>query len=258
MKKNEVKIKTPFKNTNIKKLKLAVCHGQGDRPYQEDSYAYNEHMSGRRFAAVVADGMGGIEGGKEVSSFAADKLVSMAEDIDDTEAVFEQLSDIVCDINREIIDRQIPGGSTLASIYCNNQGIYWCCVGDSRVYLYRDNTLTQLNEDGDYLNRLFVRVLSGELPISSALSDPQKDSLASYMGYRRELTIDGNIKPLAPCLGDRILICSDGIYNYISEKELMEMLKEGVAEAAKKLEIYNNTKEFKNHDNYTALIIEFN
>ena len=254
---NSIIKKNPFKNSKIHRFEVAVCHGQGGRKYQEDSYAYLSRGSKTHFTAIVADGMGGLEGGKEISQFVADKLLEATNSISLNKNIYDQLSALVLQLNQEAIARNIPGGSTLACIYCNPKGLYWCCVGDSRVYLYRDGFLNHLNEDGDYINQLFVHVLKGEMPIKSAFLDAQKDSLVSYMGFRGNLIVDGNRRPLQMQSGDKILICSDGVYNYIPKVEMNKMLELPPIETAVSMEDYIRGLGHPHQDNYTAVVIDF-
>lgn len=231
---------------------------QGAREYQEDSVGFTpvdgDPMDG--FLAVVADGMGGMASGSFVSGWTVRRMLE-AEIGSGQTPVYQQLTEAARRISGEIAAGGSRGGSTMAAVFLDRSGVHICSVGDSRVYLQRGGVLTQLTEDGDYMNVLLGRVINGELTMAQAAEDSEKDSLTQFMGGGVNIQPDVNVIPIRPEAGDRLLICSDGVYNALSDKTLMQSLTLTAAGAAEDILGRVLARGFSNQDNLTAAVLEF-
>lgn len=231
---------------------------QGAREYQEDSVGFTpvdgDPMDG--FLAVVADGMGGMASGSFVSGWTVRRMLE-AEIGSGQTPVYQQLTEAARRISGEIAAGGSRGGSTMAAVFLDRSGVHICSVGDSRVYLQRGGVLTQLTEDGDYMNVLLGRVINGELTMAQAAEDSEKDSLTQFMGGGVNIQPDVNVIPIRPEAGDRLLICSDGVYNALSDKTLMQSLTLTAAGAAEDIMGRVLARGFSNQDNLTAAVLEF-
>ena len=231
---------------------------QGAREYQEDSVGFTpvdgDPMDG--FLAVVADGMGGMASGSFVSGWTVRRMLE-AEIGSGHTPVYQQLTEAARRISGEIAAGGSRGGSTMAAVFLDRSGVHICSVGDSRVYLQRGGVLTQLTEDGDYMNVLLGRVINGELTMAQAAEDSEKDSLTQFMGGGVNIQPDVNVIPIRPEAGDRLLICSDGVYNALSDKTLMQSLTLTAAGAAEDIMGRVLARGFSNQDNLTAAVLEF-
>ena len=231
---------------------------QGAREYQEDSVGFTpvdgDPMDG--FLAVVADGMGGMASGSFVSGWTVRRMLE-AEIGSGQTPVYQQLTEAARRISGEIAAGGSRGGSTMAAVFLDRSGVHICSVGDSRVYLQRGGVLTQLTEDGDYMNVLLGRVINGELTMVQAAEDSEKDSLTQFMGGGVNIQPDVNVIPIRPQAGDRLLICSDGVYNALSDKTLMQSLTLTAAGAAEDILGRVLARGFSNQDNLTAAVLEF-
>ncbi len=231
---------------------------QGAREYQEDSVGFTpvdgDPMDG--FLAVVADGMGGMASGSFVSGWTVRRMLE-AEIGSGQTPVYQQLTEAARRISGEIAAGGSRGGSTMAAVFLDRSGVHICSVGDSRVYLQRGGVLTQLTEDGDYMNVLLGRVINGELTMAQAAEDSEKDSLTQFMGGGVNIQPDVNVIPIRPQAGDRLLICSDGVYNALSDKTLMQSLTLTAAGAAEDILGRVLARGFSNQDNLTAAVLEF-
>lgn len=231
---------------------------RGAREYQEDSVGFTpvdgDPMDG--FLAVVADGMGGMASGSFVSGWTVRRMLE-AEIGSGQTPVYQQLTEAARRISGEIAAGGSRGGSTMAAVFLDRSGVHICSVGDSRVYLQRGGVLTQLTEDGDYMNVLLGRVINGELTMAQAAEDSEKDSLTQFMGGGVNIQPDVNIIPIRPEAGDRLLICSDGVYNALSDKTLMQSLMLTAAGAAEDILGRVLARGFSNQDNLTAAVLEF-
>lgn len=240
------------------KIAVGCIQDQGAREYQEDRFGFSEVKPGsqsEQFTAAVADGMGGLAAGAFVSEYTIAHLLDTQ--VDSGADVPGQLCSMVRRINSEIAAGGSRGGSTLAAVYCMPEGVYFCSVGDSRIYLQRGSVLTQLTGDADYFSILLDKVIDGKLTFQQAADDLDRDSLSQFMGSGTFLTPDMNLIPLAVQPGDRLLICSDGVYNALEPEELLQSLTLSAGGAAE--DIYGRilARGYSNQDNFTAVVLEF-
>lgn len=257
----EVYIPLKFAGGSAVGITLGSISSRGARPYQEDSFGFSsikkKDASAYGFTAVVADGMGGLSNGAVISKYTVSTLIELSMRCTPKLPADIFLQSALRQINYGVVSAKIKGGSTAAAVKCRKDGIYWCTVGDSRIYLMRSGRLTALNEDHDYISTLLDDVISRKLTYRDVLDDPQKDSLEFYIGCGEKLTVDGNVRPLIPMKNDKLLLCSDGIYNAASEDEMLDALSRPAAAAAEKLGNIIASKGYVNQDNYTAVILGF-
>lgn len=250
-----------FNGSDVKRIALGSLNNQGARSYQEDSFGFSSIDRGdveqHGFTAIVADGMGGLSGGAQVSGYVVSAMLEMQKNRDPSVPVSIYLSRALCAVNNSIVSSGLTGGSTAVVVACFPSGVHWCTVGDSRVYLFREKSLTVMNEDSDYMNQLIEQVISGDLTYDEAGEDRKKDSLAQYMGHKGGITPDANAKPLLPKDGDKLLLCTDGVYNALTSEELSELLTLPADQAAAAIESGVIAKGYSNQDNFTAVILEF-
>lgn len=250
-----------FAGSNVGKVAFGCLNNQGARNYQEDSFGFSSinpaEVKRHGFTAVVADGMGGLSGGAQISSYVVSAFLDMQKNRNPNVPLNLHLAQSLRTINNTVISSGMKGGTTCAAVVCLPAGLYWCTAGDSRIYLARGGSLTALNEDTDYLNRLIEQVISGELSYEDAQSDEKKDALAQYIGYKSGLNPEVNTKPFVPGKGDKILICSDGVYNALAAAELISALESPAFEAAELIESRVLSKGYPDQDNFTAIVLEF-
>lgn len=250
-----------FEGSDVRKIAFGSISNQGARNYQEDSFGFSsfekENVKNQGFTAVVADGMGGLSGGDRISSYVVSAMLEMQKERNVTTPVHIHLAQSLRAINSSVLASGIRGGSTAVVVMCLPCGIHWCTAGDSRVYLFRDGKLTALNEDSDYFNILIEQVISGDMTYDEADENTKKDALAQYVGFKGGITPDGNTKPLVPRKNDKLLLCSDGVYNALTSAEISESLTFEAAEAANIIENRVLAKGYSTQDNFTAIVLEF-
>ena len=244
--------------SGITEISIGNAQSRGARDYQEDSFGYTplNKVDSNGFVAVVADGMGGLAAGDKVSAYVVSSLLGMRDLISGSN-VADKFRQTVSQLNYDVVQGGTGGGCTLAAVYCRSDGVYWCSVGDSRIYLYRSGMVFQLSEDGDYQNQLLEDVIAERLSFEDMIDDPKKDSLVHYIGSRSEPIPDVNIRPLVPCSGDKLLICSDGVYNALSDEEMSLSLSKPAQQAADALAGAIINKNYTNQDNNTMIVLEF-
>lgn len=100
-------------------------------------------------------------------------------------------------------------------MFLRNGKLFWCSIGDSHIYLYRDGTLEQLNIDHNFGAQLDQMALEGSITQDEALHHPQRAALTSYLGISELTLISGNRMPFQLRKGDVLIQCTDGLYRYL-------------------------------------------
>ena len=249
------KAKTPTGKITLKAYKL---HGQGARKDQQDCFGVSptEFVDKQGVLAVVADGMGGLEHGERVSQTAASAALDgffttsgSAENV-----LLELLKKSV-----EAVDKMLgPGGikrsgSTIVMGLLRDMKFSFVSVGDSRICLFRNGELYKLNREHTYRYELAAQAVSGSGKISDVLGHPKKGGLTSYLGMGEIKYVDMPTSPIDVHPGDKLVLMTDGVYNALTDSELMAALSDVAPADAVKRAVA--AKGYTNQDNYTAVIL---
>ena len=217
--------------------------GQSDigclRKNNEDSYGYWEPEDDGEFArkgrlAIVADGMGGYEGGQEASRLAVDTLVGTYGDFegdDPQQALIEGLQAAHDEIRRYgLAHPALHGmGTTCTAVAIVDHALYYVHVGDTRLYLIRDGQITQVTRDHSYVGRL---VEAGMISREQAETHPQRNILTAALGTNPELIMDSPGHPEPLRAEDVLVICSDGLWGMVHNHEILSAVDKQSAERA--------------------------
>ena len=169
---------------------------------------------------AIADGMGGHRGGAVASELALEKVEELSH------AGKATLTDMVHSANRAVFersmsDRRVTGmGTTLTAVQVDDDGAHLVHVGDSRAYLLRAGAFRQLTDDHTLVNRM---VRAGEITREEADVHPHRNVLTRSVGTEPDVDVDADDIPVMD--GDRILICSDGLTNMVSEDQIQAILE---------------------------------
>jgi protein phosphatase len=218
------------------------------RTNNEDSMIASAHL----FA--VADGMGGHQGGEVASDLALNTLETTF-----TEPTTEGLLEAARDANAAVYQRgtgdpELHGmGTTLVAIAPTDgaDAVAWINIGDSRLYLLRDGELTQISEDHSLVQEA---VRAGDLSPEEAQVHPQRNIVTRALGLDPDAVIDGD---RIDCVsGDRYLLCSDGLYDYVEDARIAATLRrlDDPNEAAR--ELVRLANEAGGRDNITIVIVD--
>ncbi len=252
--------KAPAQNEPLK-LSFGKLQQIGKRSSQQDSFGLFGVNEG--LFAVVADGMGGLKDGDRVSQ----KIVQTIES-DCRSMSLDQLSDnlmgIVSHANDEVSrmlgpDEIYKSGSTLVAVVAEPHQFRWISVGDSRIYLYRAGRLLQLNREHIFEADLLMRAVNHQISFQDAKSNPKRKSVSSFIGMGDLKYVDEMLRPIRSLQGDRILICSDGIFNTIKEPRIEAVLSNypDPKQAAIMLETIVTQANNPHQDNFTAIILSY-
>lgn len=188
------------------------------RERNEDSCFVGERV----FA--VADGLGGHTAGEVASNLALDPLRQLDER--PSKEVYTKLAEAVRKGNRAVFDRadaepSLKGmGTTMTAVAMHEGSLHLAHVGDSRCYLLRDGTITQVSRDHTLVGRM---VEEGKITQAQAESHPQRSVLTRALGADRDIEVEETQVGLLP--GDAVLLCSDGLTAVLSNDDIARLAR---------------------------------
>jgi serine/threonine protein phosphatase PrpC len=174
---------------------------------------------------VVADGMGGHEAGELASAATVAAVVAAAATSVGTDEVLSQLAEAVVTSGEYIADvvasnRDLAGmGTTMTVVALREDRIAMAHVGDSRAYVYRDGELQQMTKDHTFVQTL---VDSGEITLEEAAVHPRRNLMMRAIDGIHAVEVDLSMRETF--LGDRYLLCSDGLCGVIDSIQIAECL----------------------------------
>lgn len=173
---------------------------------------------------VVTDGMGGYIGGEIASTYAVDEIKGYLEKMS---SITEQsLIEAILQANQKIIKRiaheeRLSGmGTTAVVAAAVEDTLFWASVGDSRLYIYCGNVLTQITKDHSVVQELLD---TGNITPEEVMTHPQRNLITRAIGTTEILAVDSGSLSIVP--GSRILLCTDGLTSYISDDTIRDILR---------------------------------
>lgn len=190
------------------------------RDHNEDSvWPVEDGSSDESLAIGVADGMGGHAGGEVASAVALETAMSVSGE----PAIRVQAANLaVLDAARERPKLEGMGTTLTLGILDPNGDLDIAHVGDSRAYLFRDGELNQVSRDHSYVAEM---IEAGRLTPEEAINHPYRSVVTRAIGLEPLVDVDDYGVVLED--GDRILLCSDGLTDMLSDERLEEILAAG-------------------------------
>lgn len=249
-------------------LEMVIYSVLADRSEQQDTFGYE--MDSNKLLCVVCDGMGGHQGGKIASRLAANKLLGSyvpGEEINVETELLEPIRQADESIFSLMDDngKRLNAGSTIAAVSIIKNRLYWASVGDSRVYLFRNNKYVQLTKDQNYKTYLDESLGAGRISLQEYNAKiEQKEALINYAGIgriRETEFIDTNNEAFLLNCGDIILVMSDGVYKVIDNEKLNDIVGKysDIVDIAQYVELSiaeNAKQENIDRDNTTMAVIK--
>ncbi len=229
---------------------------QGLRPNNEDRFV----ADAARDVFLVADGMGGQEQGEKASSMAADILpravrIRLDSHIAPSQAVMQAL----WEANRAILEasrHQAEGrrmGTTAVLALRQDDRVYVAGLGDSRAYLIRGDSVEQLTIDHTIADAL---LRNGVLTPDQARQSPYRHVLYKFLGCA-DLSDSDEVRPFKPEPGDRLVLASDGLTNFVTLDDLRQgAIRFGDPDAWAN-ELVTLALERGSNDNVTCVVVDF-
>jgi protein phosphatase len=265
-------IQAPLASIRVRSGRLS--HVGMLRPMNEDSLAVvecqavQESVSAGIGVYVVADGMGGYEGGEIASAIA---IATVTEELlkhfitpqfssttgePDAAQIMAWLSEAVQTANQHIHEdrstRSNEMGTTLVATIVTGDFAYIANVGDSRAYMLRKDepAVKQVTVDHSLVQRL---VSTGQITEAEAKYHPYRNVVFRSLGERLNVEIDMFTERLRP--GDRLLLCSDGLSNMVPDEAITRILAAHADPQDACTDLITQANAAGGTDNITAVII---
>lgn len=208
---------------------------------------------------ILADGMGGYNGGEIASSLATTSVKNYISNNfykieHDKESILNLIKNAVEYANMIVYekskeDKELEGmGTTLDVCLIYNNRVYIGHVGDSRVYRIRKEFIRKLTVDHSYVQEL---VKDGTITKEEAYNHPKKNMLMKALGCTAYVEPDVMVKGFIK--DDILLMSSDGLTNMLKDEEIYNIIKENPELASEKL--VQRANELGGYDNITVVII---
>ncbi len=194
---------------------------QGRRPNNEDRFVADP----ARHLFLVADGMGGQEGGEQASGLAADIIPRVLQDrLDAHDDASHAILKALDEANQAIIQagqKQTGArkmGTTAVLALQQDDQVYVAGLGDSRAYLVRGDRVEQLTADHTVADAL---VRNGAMTADQAKTSLWRNYLYKFLGCA-EMSEGAEVHPFTPQAGDRLVLGTDGLTNFVTDADLRE------------------------------------
>lgn len=254
------------------KIRASVISHPGNcREKNEDNFCFNgKQLSGSSTVRPIRyrgktsstvlmgifDGMGGIKAGERASYIVSDTACTAISDIEDTTdlnafmiAICKRANEVTCDEMLNVIKQRI--GSTASMLCFRDSQYYLCNIGDSPIFIYRDNELIPIfHEHTEKENYLKIHGVNAVLP-------KKKFKLTQNIGiFPEEMEIEPySFSDEVKC-NDRFLITSDGLTDMVNEIEIKEVLGQHMSPAKTVKILLQKSLDNGGKDNTTIICID--
>lgn len=258
-------------STNKKDYFIYACTHKGNvREHNEDYFSANtlvrqdndepqslESPIPEPSLIGVFDGMGGEKDGSAASRISAKITAEYFEYLKINNDIHKSIDSYVYNCNKVIKEYMAEHklkrcGSTFALVYLSGKTAYCFSMGDSRIYLFREGSLVQISTDHTLANKKYKANIYTK---KEAEESPDSHILTAYLGANNdaENTLAEAYNPIELQWNDKILICSDGLYDMCDNQTITRIMgKEG--NTAKKL--VGAALKNGGEDNITCVVLE--
>lgn len=212
---------------------------------------------------IVADGMGGHEGGEQASALAV-RLVAnwvlskiyqpFLLDTDQSAGrppINQVLTEAAVVANGKINEVCPKGGTTLTCAFVLGTNAFLAHVGDSRAYIVSRNTIRQITTDHSLINRL---IELGQITPQEAKTHPQRNILYRALGRAGNLEADTHLQSMPA--NSSLLLCSDGLWGMVPDEEILSIMYAAPSPQDACRHLVARANENGGEDNITAVIVQ--
>ncbi len=231
------------------------------RERNEDTFFVKEIVNGKLIVACVIDGVGGYKGGDIAASIARSVIIKKLQHVSGN--VIEALQQAVIAANEKINQQKKTGDDnermacvlTCAVVDIANNKFWYAHVGDTRIYLLRDQSLVKISSDHSAVGFLEE---SGRLSEEEAMRHPRRNEINKALGFEQDIATEDDFietgeSPFLP--GDLLLLCSDGLTDMIGSNTITNILIADKNISTKAKALINAANEAGGNDNITAVIV---
>lgn len=229
--------------------------GRARRINQDYVFASSEPIGTLSNLFIVADGMGGHKAGDYASRFAVEQIVACASEMHVSDPVIflrkaiEKTNSLLYDEAAGSPDLEGMGTTLVVATICQNV-LYVANIGDSRLYLLRDD-LEQVTRDHSLVEEMVAR---GKIERGSEAYRNQKNIITRAVGISTNVEPDIFEIPLQEC--DVFLMCSDGLTNMVDDEMISKILKTTDTLEEQTENLINQANENGGKDNIAVLLVE--
>ena len=205
---------------------------------------------------AVCDGMGGTDSGEDASFCAVNGLAGRRQEqrkLLDANELKHTLREISDQVYEEACQRGQKSGTTIAMMLLQGQQVVFANVGDSRIYRFRNRTLTQISMDHSKVQRM---ISMGLLTPEQARKDPSRHVITQYLGMSPEVRVSPYIvTDQSLQKGDIYLLCSDGLTDMVEDTQIEAILQKEkkLSDAVKAL--FEEAMKNGGRDNTTIILV---
>ena len=232
------------------------------RDNNEDSFIAEKILKDRYIMACVIDGVGGYEGGEVAAKIARETILHYFS-IPSGDLI-TMMKEALKVANEKIGEEKIKNSDyqnmacvvTMAIVDEKNKRFYYAHVGDTRLYLFRDNSLVKITMDHSFVGFLED---SGRLSEEEAMNHPKRNEINKALGFNSEIRGDEEFIETgeSPFLaGDVLLLCSDGLSDMVNNSELTSILSGPGTLESKGQELIASANNNGGKDNITVVLVQ--
>ena len=230
------------------------------RDMNEDFYYITPNTQEELQLYILADGMGGYNGGEIASKLATLSAKSYIETnfqkiSHEKEEILKLIENSMEYANMVIYEKAKENveltnmGTTLEICLIYNNKAFIGHIGDSRIYRIRKEFIRKLTKDHSYVEQL---VTDGTITKEEAINHPKKNMLMKAVGCTPYVEPDVMVKGFVN--EDVLLMCSDGLTNMVTEQEIYDIVKENVSKSCENL--VERANQMGGYDNITIVVIQ--
>ncbi len=243
-------------------MRIGTCSDVGKtRPINEDNFYVSEYVRKlEALYAMVADGMGGHNAGETASGIAIETVSGFINEYFNDQVSPEHVRDLLIaaiDHANQLIytnsrdNVKFSGmGTTLTACFLYGMQATIAHVGDSRAYIIRDDVIHKVTSDHSLVAELLK---NGQITPEQARNHPQKNVITRAVGTDPKVEID--IYEFEIQANDIILLCTDGLSNQLSDREMYHLIREAQSMEEAAAALVDAANEKGGLDNITAVLL---
>jgi PPM family protein phosphatase len=232
------------------------------RDNNEDAFIAQEILKGRYILACVIDGVGGYEGGEIAAAVARDTIIEIMsfpfQDVEKTlRAALWSANDKIFE-EKEKADNKHQMACVLTLVVADiaNNQLHYAHIGDTRLYLLREESLVKLTKDQSFVGFLED---SGRITEEAAMKHPKRNEINKALGFdpnirSQEDYFETGFSPFLP--GDTLLLCSDGLTDMVNSALITSTLSNGSSIEEKGKALIDAANAAGGKDNVTVVLVQ--
>src|SRR5215213_5514902 len=234
------------------------------RDNNEDTFIAQPVLNNQLIMACVIDGVGGYEGGEVAAAIAKENILKSFKNLSGD--IVDRMRAAFASAKEKIYKEKLDSGKnrsmacvvTLAIVDIKNNKFYYAHVGDTRLYLFRDQSLVKVTKDQSFVGFLED---SGRLSEDEAMNHPKRNEINKALGFDQHAVLTNDYvetgeSPFLP--GDTILLCSDGLTDLVNANNISSILLKKTTLEAKGKELIVAANNAGGKDNITVVLVQNN